>query len=52
MFMLTKPFAEDFSTFRSSDRESGKGDGENEIVKRYTQTAPPGADGLICTCSS
>ena len=52
MFMLTKPFAEEFSTFRSSDRESSKGDGENEIVRKYTQTAPPGADGLICTCSS
>ena len=52
MLMLTKPFAEEFSTFRSADRESGKGEGQNEIIKRYTQTAPPGADGLICTCSS
>lgn len=55
MSMLTTPFAEEFSTFRSADKGEGEGEGEgerNNIMKRYTQTAPPGADGLICTCSS
>ena len=60
--MLTTPFDEKYSTFGfDNDTESGmKGveglkvaDGDmDSIMRRYTKTAPPGADGLICTCSS
>mmetsp|Transcript_27404 Transcript_27404/g.26199 ORF Transcript_27404/g.26199 Transcript_27404/m.26199 type:complete len:691 (+) Transcript_27404:27-2099(+) len=43
--MLQTPFAPQFSTFvEDNDRE--------DIIKKYTQTAPAGANSLICTCSS
>ena len=53
--MLMTPFAEEFSTFRAAGKGKGKSDGSsnsNRIINKYIQTAPPGADGLICTCSS
>jgi uncharacterized protein YdiU (UPF0061 family) len=43
--MLQTPYAPHFSTFVEDDSRV-------DIIKKYTQTAPAGANSLICTCSS